>query len=444
LSSAPLLPQEILRRKRDGAALTAEEIAFLVEGWTRGTVSDAQVGAFAMAVFLRGMTMRETVDLTHAMTQSGRVLAWDLDGPILDKHSTGGVGDKVSLVLAPVVAACGGFVPMVSGRGLGHTGGTLDKLDSIPGYDTTPDVERFRNAVREAGCAIVGQTEALAPADDILYAIRDVTATVASIPLITASILSKKLAEGLQGLVMDVKFGSGAFSATPEDARALAASIIDVAAGAGLPTTALLTDMNQVLGRSAGNAVEVHETLDVLRGDAPDERLRELVVALAADMLVLGGIHPDLEAARDAAEAALASGRAAERFAAMTTALGGPSDLLSAPDRHLPKAPVRHAVEPAHPGVVQSVDARALGLVTVQLGGGRRHPNDTIDHAVGLTAVLAPGEETDAFRPLAVVHARKHADAAWAARRIREVVGVGEEPPPPRPLVRERMTEQGG
>ncbi|MHC5009438.1 MAG: thymidine phosphorylase [Planctomycetota bacterium] len=444
MSSAPLLPQEILRRKRDGAALTAEEIAFLVEGWTRGTVSDAQVGAFAMAVFLRGMTMRETVDLTHAMTQSGRVLAWDLDGPILDKHSTGGVGDKVSLVLAPVVAACGGFVPMVSGRGLGHTGGTLDKLDSIPGYDTTPDVERFRNAVREAGCAIVGQTEALAPADDILYAIRDVTATVASIPLITASILSKKLAEGLQGLVMDVKFGSGAFSATPEDARALAASIIDVAAGAGLPTTALLTDMNQVLGRSAGNAVEVHETLDVLRGDAPDERLRELVVALAADMLVLGGIHPDLEAARDAAEAALASGRAAERFAAMTTALGGPSDLLSAPDRHLPKAPVRHAVEPAHPGVVQSVDARALGLVTVQLGGGRRHPNDTIDHAVGLTAVLAPGEETDAFRPLAVVHARKHADAAWAARRIREVVGVGEEPPPPRPLVRERMTEQGG
>src|SRR5215203_5392990 len=251
-----LLPAEVIRRKRDGAALTGEEIAFLVEGITRGGLSDAQVGALAMACFLRGMEAGERVALTEAMTRSGTVLEWGLGRPVLDKHSTGGVGDKVSLMLAPIVAACGGAVPMISGRGLGHTGGTLDKLDAIPGYDTAPSLERFRQVVAEVGCAIIGQTADLAPADRRLYAVRDATGTVESIPLIVASILSKKLAAGLERLVMDVKFGSGAFMAARDDARALAMSLVEVAAGAGLRTVALLTDMNQVLGTTAGNALE--------------------------------------------------------------------------------------------------------------------------------------------------------------------------------------------
>ena len=299
--STAFLPQEIIRRKRDGGALGDDEIAFFVRGLTDGSIAEGQVAAFAMAVFFRGMAMGERVALTRAMAQSGRTLDWsgaDLPGPVLDKHSTGGVGDKVSLMLAPLLAACGAAVPMISGRGLGHTGGTLDKLDSIPGYRTAPDLALFRKVVAEAGCAIIGQTADLAPADRRLYAIRDVTATVELIPLITASILSKKLAAGLQGLVMDVKFGSGAFMAEPERARELAESIAAVATGAGLPTTALLTDMNQVLGRTAGHALEVREAIDWLTGKARDRRLDEVTLALGAELLLLGRL-----AARSASEA---------------------------------------------------------------------------------------------------------------------------------------------
>ncbi len=309
------LPQEIIRKKRDGGALDASEIAEFIEGLASGRISEGQVAAFAMAVFFNGMSREETVALTRAMTGSGSRLTWrDLDGPVLDKHSTGGIGDKVSLVLAPVVAACGAYVPMISGRGLGHTGGTLDKLDSIPGYATKPDLERLRAAVRTAGCAIIGQTDDLAPADRRLYAIRDVTATVESIPLIVASILSKKLAAGLDALVMDVKAGSGAFLPSFEATRELARTLVEVANGAGLRCSALLTDMSQCLGRTAGNALEVREAIDVLTGQAVHSRLREVTLALAAELLVLGGLAEDKAGAAGAAARALELGRGGGAF----------------------------------------------------------------------------------------------------------------------------------
>jgi thymidine phosphorylase len=404
-----------------------------VRGIADGTVSDAQVGAFAMAVVLRGMTPAERVALTTAMRDSGEVLRWPGDRPVLDKHSTGGVGDKVSLLLAPVIAACGGAVPMISGRGLGHTGGTLDKLEAIPGYDTAPEPERLRAVVAGAGCAIVGQTAQLAPADRRLYAIRDATGTVESIPLLVGSILSKKLAAGLDGLVLDVKVGSGAFLPDAHDARELAGAIVEVAAGAGLRTTALLTDMDRVLGRTAGNAVEVREAIDHLTGAARDERLVDVTLELARELLALGGLDAD------PAEA-LAGGAAAERFAAMVTALGGPEDLLEAPDRHLARAPVTLAVDPERPGVVTRVDVRAVGLAVVALGGGRRREDDRIDPAVGLTEVAAPGERVGpGERPLALVHAADDAAAQAAGAALRTAFATGEQAPPSPPPVLERI-----
>jgi thymidine phosphorylase len=429
---------ELIRRKRDGGELTEEELGFLVRGIADGTLSDAQVGALAMAILIQGLTPDERIAFTHHKTHSGEVLDWhdvDLPGPALDKHSTGGVGDKVSLLLGPIVAACGGAVPMISGRGLGHTGGTLDKLDSIPGYDSTPDLDRFRAVVAKAGCAIVGQTAQLAPADRRLYAIRDATGTVESLPLIVASILSKKLAAGLHALVMDVKVGSGAFMPTREDADELARAIVEVAQGNGLPTSALLTDMNEVLGRTAGNAVEVRESIDHLTGAASDPRLREVTLALSAELLRLGGLHPDEGSARAAAERALDDGGAAERFAAMVVELGGPADLLERPDDHLPSAPVALAAEPAEAGTVSAVDVRAVGLAVVGLGGGRMRETDEIDHAVGLTDVAAIGEQVGpGGKPLALVHARTEDEARRAATALREAYTLGDAPTP-EPLV---------
>ena len=433
-----MLTAELIRRKRDGGELSADEIGFLVEGITDGSVSDAQVGALAMAILLRGMGSEERIALTGAMTRSGDVLDWGdagLSGPVLDKHSTGGVGDKVSLLLAPIVAACGGSVPMISGRGLGHTGGTLDKLESIPGYDTAPDPAAFRRAVQRAGCAIVGQTAELAPADRRLYAIRDATGTVESIHLIVASILSKKLAAGLDALVMDVKVGSGAFMPRLEDARELAAAIVEVARGNGLPTSALITDMDRVLGRTAGNAVEVLESVSGLTDPASlDARLREVTLALCAELLVLGGIEGDASAARASAERALDSGAAAERFAAMVAELGGPSDFLEAPQRYLPTAAVRMEVAPASAGAVERVDVRAVGLAVVALGGGCTRETDPVDHAVGLTEVAAAGERVGpGERPLAVVHAADSDAAARCADALRDAYAIGEaakEAPP--------------
>jgi thymidine phosphorylase len=434
-----VLVPELIRTKRDGGQLSDDEIRFLVEGIADGSVSDAQVGALAMAIVLRGMNAPERVALTGAMTRSGEVLDWShagLPGPALDKHSTGGVGDKVSLLLAPIVAACGGAVPMISGRGLGHTGGTLDKLESIPGYDTAPDSESFRGAVARAGCAIVGQTAALAPADKRLYAIRDATGTVESIPLIVASILSKKLAAGLGALVMDVKVGSGAFLPGREAAAELARSIVEVARGNGLPTSALLTDMDRVLGRTAGNAVEVRESLDHLTGAARDERLLDVTLALSAELLRLGGLESDEDEARAAAERTLASGAAAERFAAMVRELGGPGDLLESPGSHLAEAPVTFAAEPDEPGRVARVDVRAVGLAVVALGGGRTRETDPVDHAVGLTEVAAPGEEVaPGGRPLALVHAADQAAAQQAAASLRAAYTLGDAGPPPHPVL---------
>jgi thymidine phosphorylase len=427
-----MLTAELIRQKRDGGELSPPQIEQLVFGIADGTVTDAQVGALAMAIVWRGMTAAERVALTGAMTRSGDVLGWSdagLSGPVLDKHSTGGVGDKVSLLLAPILAACGAFVPMISGRGLGHTGGTLDKLESIPGYDTTPSTDRLREVVGRVGCAIVGQTARLAPADRRLYAIRDATGTVESIPLIVGSILSKKLASGLDALVIDVKVGSGAMLPELERARELARAIVEVAVGNELPTTALLTDMNQVLGRTAGNAVEVRESIDHLTGAARDARLLEVTLALCAEVLVLGKLHPDLDSARAAAARALASGAAAERFAAMVVELGGPTDLIEAPSRHLPDAPVVRAIEPESPGVVNAVDVRAVGVAIVSLGGGRAREDDAVDHRVGLTEVAALGERVEpGGRPLALVHARDEESARRAAAAVRAAYSVGEAP----------------
>ncbi|SEQ62379.1 thymidine phosphorylase [Faunimonas pinastri] len=442
-SSGPaFLPQEIIRRKRDGGLLAREEIAFFVDGLTRGTVSEGQVAAFAMAVFFRGMERDERVALTLAMRDSGTVLDWpDADGPVLDKHSTGGVGDNVSLMLAPIVAACGGVVPMISGRGLGHTGGTLDKLDAIPGYRSQPDNDLFRKVVKEAGCAVIGQTADLAPADKRFYGIRDVTGTVESIDLITASILSKKLAAGLQGLVLDVKTGSGAFMARHEDARALAQGLVDVANGAGLKTTALLTDMNEPLASAAGNAVEVLNAIEFLTGAHRDARLEEVTLALAAEMLVVGGLAGDTEEGRAKATEALTSGAAAERFARMVVALGGPADLLDEPELHLPQAAVILPVLPEVAGTVSAIDTRGVGVAVVALGGGRTRPEDAIDHSVGFTDLAGIGEQVGPDRPLGLVHARSEADAERAAGALRAAYRSGEGAPAANPVVYERVTE---
>jgi len=431
-----VIPAEVIRRKRDGHALRGDEIAFAVQGITDGSLSDAQVGALAMALFLKGMEPAERVALTEAMRDSGTVIRWDADRPVVDKHSTGGVGDKVSLMLAPIVAACGGAVPMISGRGLGHTGGTLDKLDSIPGYDTAPDIETLKRVVEEAGCAIVGQTGDLAPADRRLYAIRDATGTVESIPLIVASILSKKLAAGLGALVMDVKVGSGAFMEERHEADELALALVEVAGGAGLPTVALVTDMHQVLGYNAGNALEVREAIDYLEGSR-EPRLHEVTLALAASLLTQAGLAHDEEAAREAAQRALDSGAAAETFARMVAALGGPADLIERPDDHLASAPVQRPV--IAEGVVTGMDCRAVGLVVTGLGGNRARETDAIDPAVGLADVAPVGAQLGPDRPLAVIHARDDGAAEQAERALRAAVQIGEEVPPERPVVAGRI-----
>lgn len=430
-----MLPQEIIRRKRDGAALTADEIGAFVRGITDGGITEGQVAAFAMAVFLRGMATDETVALTLAMRDSGAVLDWralGIVGPVVDKHSTGGIGDKVSLILGPLLAACGAFVPMISGRGLGHTGGTLDKLASIPGYRVDIGAHDFARVVREVGCAIIGQTADLAPADRRLYAVRDVTATVESLPLITASILSKKFAEGTQALVMDVKVGSGAFMAGMEDARALARSLVDVARGGGVPTVALLTDMDQALGHAVGNAVEVAECIAFLRGDRQDARLREVTLALAREALALCGLDAALAAAR------LDDGGAAERFGMMVRALGGP-DLLLDRAGALPPAPVVRAVAPPRPGFLAAMDARAVGVAVVELGGGRTRADAGIDPRVGFTEMAGLGAELGPERPLALVHAADEAGAERAARRLQDAVTMADAATPVAGVVRERV-----
>jgi thymidine phosphorylase len=427
------LPQETLRRKRDGERLAPEELKAVADGLADGSLDDAQAAAFAMAVYFRGMEAEECAQFTWAMRDSGDVFDWSADGlpgPVLDKHSTGGVGDLVSLPLGPMLAACGAFVPMISGRGLGHTGGTLDKLDAIPGYQVLQGAHKLKAVLREAGVFIVGAGDRLAPADRRLYAIRDVTATVDCVPLITASILSKKLAAGLQGLVLDVKTGNGAVMPALDRSRELADSLVRVAAQAGLPTTALITDMSQPLARSAGNALELHESIAMLRGEPSDPRLVEVTLALGATLLCLGGLDRDEASARQRLAASLSDGAAAERFGRMVAALGGPADLLERPDAWLTPAPVVHDVPAPCAGWVAAIDTRALGLAVVALGGGRTHPGQQVDPRVGLDRLRGIGEAVEAGAPLARVHA---ADAEAASRAVAAVQGAyrlaGDRPP---------------
>ena len=421
-----LLAPEIIWNKREGLVLADREIEFIIQGMMDQSVTEGQVAALAMAIFFKGLNRQECTALTRSLRDSGDTLQWshiNLNGPVVDKHSTGGVGDKVSIMLAPMLAACGAYVPMISGRGLGHTGGTLDKMDCIPGYTTTPSNKLFQSTVAELGCAIVGQTDNLAIADKKLYGIRDVTATVESIPLITASILSKKLAAGLEALVMDIKSGSGAFIRDHELARKLSTNIIEIGTELGMPTSALITDMNQVLGRTAGHSLEMHETLDYLSGKKKDPRLHQVVVDLCAELLMLCGLQNDLDAARTQLNHVLQSGAALEKFSCMVTALGGPSDFVEQADHYLGSANV---IMPAFPKpdseghVVTSMDVRQVGNAIITLGGGRTRPQDSIDHSVGLSHIQGLGEVVDRDQPFAMVHARNEAEANLAITRLNE------------------------
>jgi len=426
-----MIPQELIRKKRDGLELTITEIEFLVGGMTSGQLSEGQVAAFAMAIYFQGMTPKECAGLTWAMMNSGDTLNWqslDLNGPVLDKHSTGGIGDKVSLMLGPMIAACGGYVPMISGRGLGHTGGTLDKLDSIPGYKTTPDLAKLRKVVKEVGVAIIGQTAELAPADRRLYAIRDVTATVESIPLITASILSKKLAAGLDALVMDVKTGSGAFMPTQDQSIALAKNIVAVADKNGVKTSALVTDMNQVLGLNVGNGLEVLETIRYLRNEKVDPRLDQVTVSLGGELLFIGGIVDSAEDGRARIRKARKDGSAAEYFAKMVQALGGPTDLIEHSDHHLEKAAVVVPVIPKQSGYIVKMDARQIGLALVNLGGGRTRADQKIDYAVGFENFAELNDYVSQQQPIALVHARTNSEADQAILTIQKACVIAETP----------------
>ncbi len=433
----PFLPQEVIARKRDGEALTAGEISAFIAGLTHGSVSQAQAAAFAMAVYFRDMSTSERVALTTAMRDSGTVLDWsDLDAPVVDKHSTGGVGDNTSLMLAPILAACGVYVPMISGRGLGHTGGTLDKFDAIPGYTTSPDNALFRKVVKQAGCAIIGQTADLAPADKVLYSIRDVTATVESIPLITASILSKKLAAGLGALILDVKTGSGAFMPTLEKSRALAESLVSVANGAGLRTAALITDMNEPLASAAGNALEIRNAVDFLTGKHRDERLHAVTVALCVGALSLGGRR---DGALKAVEQAIASGAALERFSRMVALLGGPADFVERMDQHLVPAPIVRDILAPRAGTITAIDTRGVGMGVVAMGGGRRLPTDSIDYAVGFDQLLGLGQKVDVHTPLARVHLRDESMAAEVTHRLLAAYTISYDEPPRHPIIADRI-----
>lgn len=430
----------IIAKLRGGDPVSAAEAHWFGHALNGAAITDAQAGAFAMAVCLNGLGAAARVALTEGMRDSGDVLAWDLPGPILDKHSTGGVGDAVSLVLAPALAVCGAYVPMISGRGLGHTGGTLDKLEAIPGYISEIGPARLDHVLREAGCAIVGATGRVAPSDKRLYAIRDVSATVESVDLITASILSKKLAAGLDGLVLDVKTGSGAFMETMQDATALAEALVGVANGAGCATSALITDMSQPLANAAGNAVEIRAVMAALTQPSAQKPLVEITVALGGVLLADANLAPDAEAGAEMIAQALTSGRAAECFAKMVGAMGGPLDLADSWSRLLPEANVLREVTMDQSGFVTAMDTRALGEAVVHLGGGRLREADKIDPAVGLSGIARLGDKVDAKTPVAMVHASDDARAERAVQAVRAAITLGANAAPAVPLIHARVT----
>ncbi|MFO0646362.1 MAG: thymidine phosphorylase [Polyangiales bacterium] len=429
---------ELLAAKRDGLALSSAEIRGLIDGFVRGDVPDYQMTALAMAVFFRGMTRDETVALTLAMRDSGVVVDLsNIAARKVDKHSTGGVGDKVSLCLAPMVAACGVPVPMVSGRGLGHTGGTLDKLEAIPGFSVGLSIERFREVVRDVGTCMIGQTRELAPADKRLYALRDVTATVESIPLIVASILSKKLAEGIDGLVLDVKVGSGAFMKTPERARELATALVEVAKGAGKDCVAWITRMDRPLGRAVGNALETIEAFEVLHGRGPED-LTEVTLALGASMLVMGGAAKSEPAARAMLAERVKDGSAARVAREMIKAQGGDPGAVDDPSVFA-KAPVIALLRAPADGYITAIDTHAVGVAGVVMGAGRTRAEDPIDHAVGFVFERNVGDKVSAGDALVTVHARTDAQAADALARLSAAITTGAERPADAPLLVERV-----
>ncbi len=429
------LPQEIIKKKRDGLILSREEIQSFVKGITDNSITEGQIGAFAMAIFFRDMDMRERRDLTIAMQHSGDVLQWDhlqLNGPVLDKHSTGGVGDKVSLMLAPIMAACGAHVPMISGRGLGHTGGTLDKLESIPGYDTQISSNDFEKIVKDVGCSIIGQTSNLAPADKRVYATRDITATVDSIPLITASILSKKLAAGLDGLVMDIKCGNGAFADNLPMAQALAKSITEVSP---INTQAVITDMNQIIGHSAGHTVELMETIDYLKQQKVDTRLHALVEKLCAELLVIGNLAPDLKSGVNKVNQVLNNGQAVEVFAQMVSAHGGPNDFVEQPHKHLLAANIIKPVYAKTSGYLGAINCREIGLSIIELGGGRSNSSDPINHSVGYSEFKGIGQWVDDNTPIAMIHATDDSHFQQASKQVLAAIKTTQNMPILSPVV---------
>lgn len=434
---------ELIQKKRDGGILDPDEIEWLIRGYTSGAVTDYQMAALLMAVFLRGLTPDELTAWTSSMLSSGEVL--DLSQiplPKVDKHSTGGVGDKVSIPLAPMVAACGVGVPMMSGRGLGHTGGTLDKLESIPGFRTSLSPDEFKAVLARCGLVLAGQSERLVPADRKLYALRDATGTVESIPLIASSIMSKKLAEDLDGLVLDVKFGSGAFMRDLHDARRLAETMVGIGAAHGVSTVALLTSMETPLGREVGNACEIAESIDVLRGGGPDD-LVEVVMALGVEMLRLARITDDPDDARRRLEEVRVSGAALERFACVIEAQGGDPRVVEDPFR-LPSAPRHHEVTAPRSGVLTRCDARLIGVAAMRLGAGRRRKEDTIDPGVGVTVLAKPGDEVRAGQALARIAYRHTALLDEALPILEPAFEIGDEAPPPQPLLADRIAADWG
>ena len=436
-----MLPQEIIRKKRDRQTLTPEEISFFIKGMSEERIADIQAASFSMAAFLNGMTDDETLALTLAMRDSGYILLWDEieNGPVLDKHSTGGVGDKVSLMLAPMLAACGAYVPMIAGRGLGHTGGTLDKLDSLLGYKTNVDIDTFKATVKEVGCAIIGQTADLAPADKKLYAIRDVCATVESIPLITASILSKKLAAGLSYLVMDIKCGNGAFMETTARAIELARLIVRVANGAGTKTTALLTDMNSVLGTTVGNALELKEALDYLQGKNIDSRLDEVTMALSSELLVNSGLAKDIDDAKAQLKKSISSGAAYEKFIQMASHLGTDKSILDNLSGKLPKAKYIEPIYSREEGYVSAIDTRKVGLGVIMLGGGRITPTQKINYTTGFTSFCQTGDKVDTKTPLCYIHAEEQSVMTEVKELLYQAISITAHKPQKHPTIIQKI-----
>ena len=427
----------ILSKVRDGMVLSTDELSEFARGLVSGTVSDAQAGAFAMAVCVHGLSEEERVGLTLAMRDSGNVQQWDLPGPVLDKHSTGGIGDNVSLILAPALAACGAYIPMISGRGLGHTGGTLDKLESIPGYRTLLPEDEFQKIVADVGCAIVGAGQGIAPADKRLYAIRDVTSTVESIDLITASILSKKLAAGLEGLILDIKVGNGAFISDPGEAKRLARSLVDGANGAGCKTSARLTDMEQPLARAAGNALECRNALEFLNGVNQDPRLREVTLSLGGELLCLGGLVENSSEGETKIDQVIGSGQATERFARMVFALGGPNDLVENYSRHLPEAPFLYDLVAIENGFISEIDLRAVGQVVIELGGGRKQQDDILDLSVGLDQISGLGQAVQSGDLLCRIHAKDEESAHSVSKNLLSAFTIDQSKLSPIPVVGE-------